>query len=244
MDGWWSKFFDETYATVGLETSDEAKRDATIDLIVSLLGVAPGARIFDQCCGIGRISVPLAKRGYRVTGVDLIPRYVEIARSRADGDFHAADAFEFVAPEPCDGGINWFTSFGYHRDDRVNVGMLRRAYASLKPGARFALDYVSIPRVFTELLAVDRTPPPTVDERSSQALSIDFGAGMLQGTWTFVKPDGTHDVRHVENRAFMPHELVRLFEEAGFVEVALFGPDGKPYERTSRRLIVVGRRSE
>jgi len=53
MDGWWSSFFDETYATVGLETTDEAKRDATIDLIVELLGVAPGAHIFDQCCGIG-----------------------------------------------------------------------------------------------------------------------------------------------------------------------------------------------
>jgi len=237
MDGWWSSFFDETYATAGLETTDEAKRDATIDLIVELLGVAPGAHIFDQCCGIGRISVPLAKRGFRVIGVDLIPRYVEIARSRADGDFHAADAFEFVAPVPCDGGINWFTSFGYHRDDRVNVEMLHRAHASLKPGARFALDYVSIPRVLIELQPVDRTTPPTGDE-----LSFDFRAGMLQGTRTFMKPDGTRDVRHVENRAFMAHELVRLFEAAGFGEVELFGTDGKPYERTSRRLIVVGRR--
>jgi len=34
----------------------------------------------DLCCGIGRHSVPLAERGYQVTGIDLSP--VLIARAR------------------------------------------------------------------------------------------------------------------------------------------------------------------
>ncbi|MDQ3334222.1 MAG: methyltransferase domain-containing protein [Myxococcota bacterium] len=247
MDGWWSSFFDETYSTIGLESTDEAKREATVDAIANLLGVAPGAHIFDQCCGIGRISVPLARRGFRVTGVDLIPRYAELAKERApSGDFHAADAFEFVAPTPCDGAINWFTSFGYHHDDAVNVQMLRRAYESLKPGAKLALDYVNVPRVFAEYKSVtlDRLPQANGEMWLIQEPSVDFVRGMLLGTWTFLRPDGTREVRKVENRAFMPHELVRLFHEAGFVEVTLYGPDGKPFERTSRRLVIVGKRSD
>ena len=247
MDGWWSSFFDETYASVGLETSDEAKREATVDVIVGLLGVAPGAHIFDQCCGIGRISVPLVRRGYRVTGVDLGDRYAEIAKSRAPtGDFHTGDAFTFVAPTPCDGAINWFTSFGYHHDDTVNVEMLRRAYESLKPGAKLALDYLNVARVFAEYKAValDRIPQATGELLLIQEPSVDFVRGMLLGTWTFLRPDGTREVRRVENRAFMPHELVRLFHAAGFVDVALYGPDAKPFERTSRRVIVVGTRGD
>lgn len=245
MTAWWESFFDETYATIGLETSDEAKRDATVDTIISLLGVAPGARIFDQCCGIGRISVPLARRGFRVTGVDLGDRYAEVAKSRApDGDFHTGDAFTFVAPTPCDGAINWFTSFGYHDDDAVNVQMLRRAYESLKPGAKLALDYVNVPRVFGEYrpAMINRIAQPGGELLLLQEPSIDFVRGMMLGTWTFVRPDGTREVRHVENRAFMPHELVRLFRDAGFTGVTLHGPDATPFDRTSRRLVVVGTR--
>ncbi|MCD6263961.1 class I SAM-dependent methyltransferase [Candidatus Bathyarchaeota archaeon] len=40
----------------------------------------PKGRILDLCCGIGRHSVPLAERGYQVTGIDLSP--VLIARAR------------------------------------------------------------------------------------------------------------------------------------------------------------------
>jgi 2-polyprenyl-3-methyl-5-hydroxy-6-metoxy-1,4-benzoquinol methylase len=67
MTGWWTSFFDQTYAHLGLEARDEAARERVVDTIIQLLGVTPRARIFDQCCGIGRLSVPLARRGYRTT---------------------------------------------------------------------------------------------------------------------------------------------------------------------------------
>jgi hypothetical protein len=41
---------------------------------------------------------------------------------------------------------------------------------------------------------------------------------------------------------YLPHELVAMFERVGFRELELCGAEGEPYERTSRRLIVVGRR--
>mgnify|MGYP001606251556 CR=1 FL=1 len=46
-------------------------------------GVAKGARILDLCCGIGRHSVPLASRGYSVTGIDLSPTFLSAARRYA-----------------------------------------------------------------------------------------------------------------------------------------------------------------
>ena len=71
---------DATYAEYGLTVSTtEQARERAVDSLASALGLAEGATIFDQCCGIGRIAVPLARRGYRVIGVDQMPDYVRRA---------------------------------------------------------------------------------------------------------------------------------------------------------------------
>lgn len=46
--------------------------------------IAPGARVLDVGCGVGRWSSMLAMRGGRVTGVDLSPTMIAEARRRAE----------------------------------------------------------------------------------------------------------------------------------------------------------------
>ncbi len=41
-----------------------------VEGVLSLLDLEPGARLLDLPCGVGRHSLELARRGYRVTGVD------------------------------------------------------------------------------------------------------------------------------------------------------------------------------
>lgn len=48
------------------------------------LAPAPGTRVLDVGCGIGRWSRLLARRGARVTGVDLSPTMIAEARRRAE----------------------------------------------------------------------------------------------------------------------------------------------------------------
>jgi 2-polyprenyl-3-methyl-5-hydroxy-6-metoxy-1,4-benzoquinol methylase len=62
------------------------------------LDIAPGTTVLDIGCGVGRWSRRLARRGARVTGIDLSPTMVDEARRRArvDGvasrcDFQVAD---------------------------------------------------------------------------------------------------------------------------------------------------------
>jgi SAM-dependent methyltransferase len=45
--------------------------------------IAPGTRLLDVACGAGQLTIPAAKRGIRVTGVDLAANLVEQARARA-----------------------------------------------------------------------------------------------------------------------------------------------------------------
>lgn len=249
---WWHTFFDNTYAEYGLANDDEETIRKIVDFLVDALKLAEGTTMLDQCCGIGRLALPLAARGVRVIGVDRVAGYIKHASEQAQqrrlpAEFHCDDAFAFVAPRPCDAAINWFTSFGYVQDDSINIQMIQRAFESLRPGGRFALDYLNMPRVFAEFR------PQIIDRPKSPALEglivlnenrPDFARGMLDSDWTFIHPDGRRETRQCSTRMYMPHEIIAMLHRCGFADVKLYGSiEGEPLDLTSRRCIAVARKA-
>lgn len=77
------------YLMEGIDYEDWA------DYMVSLIEKHQGVknRILDLACGTGNSSLSLAKRGLRVTGVDLSPQMLEAAREKA---FREGLALEFL----------------------------------------------------------------------------------------------------------------------------------------------------
>lgn len=63
--------------------------------LLALAGIAPRARVLDLACGTGDIAFDAARAGARVVGLDVTPRMVELARSkaRASGDGVALPIF-------------------------------------------------------------------------------------------------------------------------------------------------------
>ena len=58
------------------------------DELLDLTGVGPGTRLLDIACGSGYAVALAAARGAEVTGVDIAPALLEIARERTpDGNF-------------------------------------------------------------------------------------------------------------------------------------------------------------
>jgi SAM-dependent methyltransferase len=50
---------------------------------VARMELEPGARVLDVACGTGNATIPLARRGATVTGLDMTPHLLEEARARA-----------------------------------------------------------------------------------------------------------------------------------------------------------------
>ena len=139
---WWRSLYDDLVAELFLVRRDSRELEEIVEFLATRLAVHAGNLVFDQCCGTGSLSLPLARRGVRVVGVDQSPAYVDRANRDAVGlgtacRFEAGDAFEYVPPEPCDAAFNWGTGFGNDADDARNLTMLRRAFDGLKPGGRY-----------------------------------------------------------------------------------------------------------
>jgi SAM-dependent methyltransferase len=68
------------------------------------VNVAPGARLLDVACGAGQLTIPAARKGITVTGLDLAANLVQQARARAAEEglqvrVDAGDAEELPYPD-------------------------------------------------------------------------------------------------------------------------------------------------
>jgi SAM-dependent methyltransferase len=52
-------------------------------LLVELVGAEPGEELLDVATGTGNAAIPAARKGIRVTGLDITPELLEIGRERA-----------------------------------------------------------------------------------------------------------------------------------------------------------------
>jgi SAM-dependent methyltransferase len=249
---WWKSFYDDTPFYLYLERNDPAELEATLRFLTNVLQVSPGDRLFDQCCGMGSVSIPLAKRGYRMVGVDLCEGFIKRANGDITGgalsaEFHVGDAFEFSPEEPCDGAFNWYTSFGYSAKDSENIRMLQRAFASLKPGAWFALDFLNAPMIRNNFqpTMVRKLDTPDGEIVITRNCEIDEETDLMKQVWNWQMPDGRKIETPSTLRLYTPGQLVRLFERAGFTNVKLYGNlEGDPRSDRSPRCICVGRRPD
>jgi SAM-dependent methyltransferase len=247
--GWWEELYDDLVAELFLVRAEEETR-RLVGFLTAALDVEPGARVFDQCCGIGSLGVPLARRGASVVGVDQSGPYIRRARESAAGtgaicEFHRGDAFAFVTASPCDAAFNWGTSFGNAATDSGNAAMLRRAFESLRPGGRFVLDFQHVARVigdFRECI-LRRHETDSGEVLLLRESTLDLEGGFLRQVWTISWPDGRRTIRRTAVRLYLPHALGDLLLGVGFVGVEFFGGLGfEPLTASSPRCIVRARR--
>ena len=234
---WWEHFFEGLSVKLWLDAMSQEHTDREADTIARLLGAAPGTELLDVPCGGGRLSLTLAQRGYRVTGVDLSREFLDHARSCDNADrvkWEYRDMRDLPWPERFDGAFCVGNSFGY-LDDEGNAAFLGAVRAALKPGARFILE---TPMVLENLLGhiQDRAWWQVGDVHLLVQNRYDQERSRLEIDYTFVA-DGRVETRRGSHRAFSYRELVQLIETAGF-SVAL----ERPWTRDAHNLTFIATR--
>lgn len=249
-ENWWKDLYDDYLAELLLVRENPGEIETTLSFLIGKLGLAPGVKVFDQCCGIGSIAIPLAKVGVEVIGVDQCEDYILRARREAAdqnlaANFVVGDAFEFVPELSCEAAFNWWTSFGYSQDDARNLKMLLRAFSALAPGGRFAIDYFNFPGILRAFSpeVITRRFTSRGEITLSRKTEIDLQSGMIRKLWTYDLPDGRSLSHPSAVRFYMPHELAEMLAACGFQRIELFGSvHGEPLGMDSPRCIAVARK--
>jgi SAM-dependent methyltransferase len=134
------------------------------ELVVERAGAEPGMELLDVACGAGNATIPAAREGARVTGLDFSPELLAIARERAADAMVEVDWVEGDAQElPFDDARfdRVISTFGhmFAPDHRRTAAEMRRV---CRPGGAIAVacwtPEGSIGRMFRTL--AELLPPP------------------------------------------------------------------------------------
>jgi SAM-dependent methyltransferase len=218
---------------------------AQVDKALTLSGVRGGDAL-DLGCGPGRHAIPLARHGFRVTGVDLSSFHLARARERAAAarlaiELVQSDMRAFVRAEAYDLTLSIFTSFGYFDDPADDLRVLQNVRRSLRPGGVLVLDVASKERMA-------RVLHPTISQRTAdgallvQRHQIVDDWSRVRNEWTVVR-DGRARTFEFGLRIYSGQELKALLAAAGYADITLYGAlDARPYDLEAERLVAVARR--
>ncbi len=235
-------FWELTYPFMFPVTRIE-KAEKDVLSVLHLSGMETG-HILDLCCGPGRFSIPLARMGFRVTGVDTTGFLLDIAKNRAslenvEVEWIKEDMRKFLRSGFYDLVMNMFTSFGYFQNHSDNMIVLANVNKSLRQGGKFVIEMMG-----KETLA--SIFHPVTDEETDEGLllvqrhRIDDGWNRIENDWLLIDNDRVLGRWKFSHWVYSATELKNMLLEAGFSNVEIYGNlEGGPYDSESGRLIAV-----
>mgnify|MGYP001497537485 CR=1 FL=1 len=231
------QWFLELPDDIWLKPEEMGKADA--DIIWDALDLREGMEVLDCPCGDMRVGLHLAKRGVKLTGIDVNPRFIEKARRRFQaegltGDFMVSDMRDIHYNHQFDAIVNWFNSFGYF-DIETDYYVLKLFHKSLRPQGLLLIE------------APNRK-------------------NIIQNTRNIQQEDGHELIRHwdeLTERLYAPVEIIQngqktnvvigtrmyamtqyqlLFRIAGFEVMAVYDEHLNPFNDDAQRMIFIVRK--
>jgi SAM-dependent methyltransferase len=222
-------------------TPDQTR--AEVDFLERVLGTKQ--RLLDAPCGNGRHALELARRGGRVTGLDLSREFIAEAKATAKSQklkvkFVRGDMRRLPWKSEFDGAYCMGNSFGYFELPDT-MTFLRGLARSLKPGAPFVIETGCV---------AESLLPQWKEREWFQVQDILFAIenryladiSCLETNCTFVK-NGRTESRKFWHHVYTVAEMRRLIGDAGLAVNELCSSySGQHYRLGSPLLLMVGQK--
>ena len=238
---WWREFFPYFQNLFDITVPGDAAKMTSY--IIRKLGLKAGDSFLDCPCGNGRISIPLAKKGIKVSGVDITRSYLDKLsqgnkKLKLPVKIIEMDMRRINFDSQFDAAGNIWTSFGYFDKESDNQLVLNKLYKALKPGGKMLLHVLNrdwIIKHYTPYGLLELGDLKVVDKRR-----FDCKTSINISQWHFFK-SGHEEVYESRIRMYSWHELYNMMQRAGFQDVQGYGSmNDDQIDFNSQNLFVIG----
>ncbi len=254
---WFIGYFDELYYKTYKPYEDEDHNKMEAEFIANVLNLPKGSKILDVGCGYARHAVYLAKMGYYVSCLDISDYLLKKAEERIR-EFNVYNLIRIIKCDmrnmnfdhEYDAAYIFYTTFGYFSDDE-NFKVLNNLNKALKKSGLLLIDVPNPFRMFSSALHASLLRGRDATryiwwESGGYYILEKHDIDVLNSRWimdrVFIdKNTGRKISQRVSIvRIYMPTELKRLLNEAGFKIIKLYGDyKSGEYSILSPRLIIL-----
>jgi 2-polyprenyl-3-methyl-5-hydroxy-6-metoxy-1,4-benzoquinol methylase len=239
MKQWYESLF-ENY---GKKYDNENFTQGTIgecDFIEKEIDFNKSQKIIDIGCGTGRHSIELAKRGYKVTGIDLSESQLARAKEKAKAqnlqiDFQKHDARNLTFKNEYDLAIILCEgAFPLMETDEMNYEILRNATNSLKAAGK--LIFTTLNGLFPLFHSVEEFGASTTEEGNATYSKNTFDLMTFRDfNITTVEDDfGNKKELECNERYYVPSEITWLLKSLGFKKIDIYGAKLGAFSRNDK----------
>jgi len=229
MKYWAKSYFDDDFRKTSLEPAI-GRAEQEVNLLESIINPPQSGTILDLCCGIGRHTIQLARRGYNVVAIDFIRDYLDFGKkavgkesfpiSSIERDMHDLEfdcKFDVV--------INMWSSFGLSETDQEDLNILKLIYRSLKKDGILILDILNRDNVVKYFRPYRWRETPVNHNNKITVLEkneLDLMSSHINTNWIYIK-NGKSIPKFSSIRLFSLHEISSWLNKVGFKIVSSLG---------------------
>lgn len=191
-------------------------------------------RILELCCGTGRLTLPIAKDGYDITGVDIMPSMLKKAKEKAlkedlDIEFIEADIRNLALAEKYDLIFIPFNSIHhlYKNEDLFQAFQVVKNH--LKEGGLFLLDCFNPNIQFIVEAEKEQSKIATYTTNDGreiiikQSMQYENHSQINRIAWHYFINGEFDSIQNLDMRMFFPQELDAYLAFNGFTILHKFG---------------------
>jgi len=239
MKQWYESLF-ENY---GKKYDNENFTQGTIgecDFIEKEIDFNKLLKIMDIGCGTGRHSIELAKRGYKVTGIDLSESQLARAKEKAKAqnlqiDFQKHDARKLLFKNKYDLAIMLCEgAFPLMETDEMNYEILRNATNSLKAAGK--LIFTTLNGLFPLFHSVEESCASTTEEGNAIYSKNTFDLMTFRDFNITTVDDDFGNKKELEcnERYYVPSEITWLLKSLEFKKINIYGAKLGAFSRNDK----------
>ena len=246
MDNCWLKdffqsgFYEDYYGWHF--TEDASKNEA--EKVLHLLGAKRG-HILDWCGGWGRHAIHFAKKGFEVTILDFVDRYLETAKQKFQEKGLTLSTIESdcrnTPPEiQADFAVCLLNSVGF-LDYKEQLKAFNSLHGAMKPGGKIIIECMNLFMVPHFIKTTGRKREDGFVFRSEK--SFDFRENVEHMVFEIISP--TNEIRKKKfiQMHYSPHDLSELVTKANFkVENICGNFEGDPISFDSLKIVLVAQK--